>query len=186
MGTNKQRLCGKGRGMREFQEIYETYNQHIFRYLLKITDCNRDLAEELTQETFFQVYLSLPRYRGESGMLTWICSIAKHVCYKHYKKNPRTVSLDINAPQILEIASLKPQPLEVVEQREISAFIIEKIMRMKQKYRDVLIYRLFFELSYQEIGELMRVKENSAKVLFFRAKEQVRKEVARVYDKDRE
>ena len=54
----------------------------IYHFLLKLTNFNEDLADELTQETFFQVYFSLPKYRGRSSIGTWICAIAKNVCYR--------------------------------------------------------------------------------------------------------
>ncbi len=63
--------------MQEFQELYEKYSRYVYHFLLKLTNSNADLADELTQETFFQVYLSLPKYKGDSGILTWICGIAK-------------------------------------------------------------------------------------------------------------
>ena len=80
--------------MQEFQELYEKYSQYVYHFMLKLTNSNPDLADELTQETFFQVYLSLPKYKGDYSILTWICGIAKNVCSRHYKKNPITVEFE--------------------------------------------------------------------------------------------
>ncbi len=39
--------------MQEFQELYEKYSQYVYHFMLKLTNSNPDLADELTQETFF-------------------------------------------------------------------------------------------------------------------------------------
>ncbi len=73
----------------DFTQLYETYYRDILYFLLKWSHGDYSLAEELTQETFFQVFLSLHRYRGECSMKTWICQIAKNVSYKFFPKEQR-------------------------------------------------------------------------------------------------
>lgn len=141
--------------MQEFQELYLKYNQTIYKLLLKLTNFNYDLADELTQETFFQVYLSLSRYKGDSSLLTWICAIARNVCYKYYKKNP--ITLDLEEAGIMHCETLEA----VIERKELLRGIIKAVMELKQKYRDVLIYRLFFEMSFKQIAALLNISENS-------------------------
>lgn len=155
--------------MKDFQKLYEEYNQIIYKFLLKLTNFNSDLADELTQETFFQVYLSLHKYKGNSSIVTWICSIAKNVCYKYYKKNPIMLN-------ILEIEEVKNISLEeALEQKELFNGIIKEIINLKKKYKDVLTYRFFFGMSFKEIALVMGISENSAKVIFHRGKNIVRK-----------
>ena len=52
---------------------------------------NESVSEELTQETFFQAYLSIHRFKGESDVFTWLASIAKHVYFKYMKKQKMSV-----------------------------------------------------------------------------------------------
>lgn len=80
--------------MKDFQELYKKYNQEIFHYLLRWTNGRQDLAEELVQETFYQVYISLARFRGNSSLRTWIYQIAKNVACRYYEKNPIWKSLE--------------------------------------------------------------------------------------------
>lgn len=169
--------------MQEFQKLYTDYNRVIFRYLLKMTDYNADLAEELTQETFYQVYLSLPSYQGRAGIVTWICSIAKHVCCRYFRKNKRLAEFYKVRQESEEPLSQEPSAQERIEQKELVAETVNEIMRLKKKYRDVLIYRLIFEMTFREIAEIMNIQENSAKVLFHRGKEMVR---SRMEEQDRE
>ncbi|MGL6200925.1 MAG: RNA polymerase sigma factor [Lachnospiraceae bacterium] len=158
--------------MQEFQELYQEYNRIIYKFLLKLTHYNEDLADELTQETFFQVYLSLPRYKGKSKMITWICSIAKNVCYRYYYKNPIAFHLDA----VDEIPGSDQEDLQsLVEQKETLRRVLSEIMALKKKYRDIIIYRLVFEMPFAEIAAIKGITENSAKVIFHRGKDMVRK-----------
>ena len=63
-----------------FEALYEAYFPRIYAFLLKLTE-DRDLAEELTQETFYQAFVSFHRFRGESDVFTWLASIGKHTYY---------------------------------------------------------------------------------------------------------
>jgi len=168
--------------MQDFQVLYENYNQVIFRFLLRLTNYNADIADELTQETFFQVYISLPGYKGKSSIITWICSIAKNVSYKYYHKNPIVLQLDKLETQPNAVHAAEQGVQDVIEHKEILTFTLNGIMNLKPKYRDVLIYRLFFDMPFAEIAAVMKIKENSAKVIFHRGKEMVRKEVEGIYD----
>ncbi len=168
----------------EFQQLYGSYYSDIFRFLLKWTDGNETLAEELTQETFFQVFLSLHRYRGDCKIKTWICQIAKNVSYKYFEKHPQNVNLEEllngNGASLQEKISLNNKVLstpsieeDLIHQEDLLR-LRKAIKSLKKKYRNVIIYRTYFELSFQEIGEIMKISPNSAKVLYHRGKEKLR------------
>ena len=75
--------------MESIQKVYETYEKFIFRYLYGLT-LNFHIAEELTQETFFQVVKSFHKFRGDSHVSTWVYKIARNVynqyCLKRLKQ----------------------------------------------------------------------------------------------------
>lgn len=65
------------------EEIYQKYAQTVYKYLLsKIR--NADLAEELTQETFYQAVRSIERFDGSCKISTWLCAIAKNQLLAYY------------------------------------------------------------------------------------------------------
>ncbi|ARJ39285.1 hypothetical protein SporoP8_10630 [Sporosarcina ureae] len=66
-------------------EVYKSYANEVKAFLLCLTS-NVDLAEELTQETFYQAVKSIERYNGECKMSVWLCQIAKHSYYDHLKR----------------------------------------------------------------------------------------------------
>ena len=63
--------------MQPMEEIYQEYARTVFKYLLSKTH-DEDLAEELTQETFYQALKSIDRFDESCKISTWLCAIAKN------------------------------------------------------------------------------------------------------------
>lgn len=68
--------------MQPMDEIYQEYARTVYKYLLSKT-CNEDLAEELTQETFYQAVRSIDRFDESCKISTWLCAIAKNQLFSY-------------------------------------------------------------------------------------------------------
>lgn len=161
--------------MEEFEELYKKYSHDIYRYHLKMVNYRADLAEELTQETFYQAFLSLHKYRGECAIKTWLCSIAKNTCFSYFKKNPICDSMEERVGNGMEQRNEEASMEDVMICKEDYQHLLQLIRTLDQKYRDVLTYRIFYEMSFADIAKTMKISENSAKVLFHRGKEMIRR-----------
>lgn len=158
---------------KEFEEIYREYFPRVFAFLFKLTQ-NQDLSEELTQETFYQAFVSFYRFRGDSDVFTWLASIAKHTYYRHLRKSKHTLST-ISMDQLAEIYYDEESGLleERIEQQQILDKTKEAMSQLPKKYQDVMLLRVYAELSYTEIGNVLHISENSARVIYFRAKKMI-------------
>ena len=74
---------------KKMEEIYQKYAQTVYKYLMSMTQ-DSQLAEELTQETFYQAVKSIGRYDSSCSISTWLCAIAKHQLSAWRRKNPQT------------------------------------------------------------------------------------------------
>lgn len=160
----------------DFASIYDAYYQDVYLYLMKLTNGRKDLAEELTQETFYQVFISIHRFKGDSKIKTWITEIAKHTCFNYFKKNRIMDNIEDSDWERSSSSQMKPVEaylLKAEQQEELRSAILS----LEKKYRDVVLYRVYYELSFQKVGQLLRISENSAKVLFFRAKTMIKKKM---------
>ena len=61
----------------DFEQIYKQSVQKVYYFLLRLSG-DENLAEELTEETFYQAFLHIDRFKGECEIDTWLCQIAKH------------------------------------------------------------------------------------------------------------
>lgn len=154
--------------MQSLEEIYKMYSRKVFLFLLSKTN-NEHLAEELTQETFFQAVQCIDRFTGNSSILTWLCGIAKNVWLKYQRKYQETLSLE---GYNLEIEDKKERNIRW-EQKEILRLIHD----MNEPIREVMYLRLISNLSFAEIGEIIGKTENWARVTFFRGKQKIVKEI---------
>ncbi len=150
------------------EEIYEMYSRKVFLFLLSKTD-NEHLAEELTQETFFQAVQSIDRFKGNSSVLTWLCGIAKNVWVKYLRKHQEILSMEDDIPEIED----KKEINVLWEQKEI----LQLIHDMNEPMREVMYLRLVSNLSFSEIGEIIGRTENWTRVTFFRGKQKIVKEI---------
>ena len=80
--------------MSEFEDLYNLYYKDVFYYVLKLTDYQEYIAEEVTQESFYQAFTSLTRFRGECSVKSWLCQIAKNTYYKYLRTHAKETYLD--------------------------------------------------------------------------------------------
>ena len=149
------------------EEIYKMYSRKVFLFLLSKTN-NEDIAEELTQETFFQAVQCIDKFKGNSSILTWLCGIAKNVWLKDLRKRQKTVSIEDNIPEITNKEHMDVQ----WEQKEI----LQLIHGMDEPVREVMYLRLISNLTFAEIGEIIGKTENWTRVTFYRGKQTIVKE----------
>lgn len=155
--------------MQAMDEIYQRYAVTVYKFLLSKTG-SEDLSEELTQETFYQAVKSIGRYDESCSVSTWLCAIAKNQLSAYYRKHPKTEALEEN---IRTVSSAEESVIEA----ENRVRLLRKLHSCPEPYREVLYLRIFGDLSFREIGEIMAFSENRARVTFYRGKEKLRKEL---------
>ena len=163
--------------MSEFEELYNLYYKDVYYFVLKLADYRDHIAEEVTQESFYQAFISLPRFRGECSMKSWLCQIAKNTYYKYLKTHAKETYLEEDLHQEQE----KETVSTVVEKKQVTLHIRRVIADLDERSRRIVEYRLFEEKSYKEIGELVGIREATAKVLFSRAKVKIRERLKEEY-----
>ncbi|MFT9815979.1 RNA polymerase sigma factor [Lysinibacillus sp. NPDC056185] len=157
--------------MEDLSEIYKSYADEVKRFLICLTT-NVDLAEELTQETFYQAVKSIDRYNGECKMSVWLCQIAKHTYYNHLKKEKRYSHSSVE--QMMEMGLDVPSNSELPDvglaNRTTFISLHREIHQLKEPYREIFLLRTSINLSFKEIGEIFDKSENWARVTYYRAK----------------
>ena len=184
------------------EEVYRRHAQTVYRYLLSRTG-NSDIAEELTQETFYQAVKNANKFNGSCTVVTWLCAIAKNKLYEHMRKKNRELLIDDaeSAPVNSQItkagrsekriisndSAARLQDAQTVTSAEAEIISSEnriELMRALQQLdpgmREVIYMRLFGELSFREIGEVLGRSENWARVNYYRGKERLKKNISEV------
>ena len=150
----------------EFEKIYNTYFNDVFRYIRKLSN-NEHIAEEITADTFFKAMHSIDSFRGDCDIRVWLCQIAKNSYLTYLKKSGKVDNID--DIELLNIAD----PSETVEEKLVKseeAMQIQKILHdIPEPYKEVFMWRVFAELSFKQIGQIFNKSENWACVTYHRA-----------------
>ena len=159
--------------MQNIEEIYQEYSITVYKYLFCLTQ-NRDISEELTQETFAIAVEDIKKFRGECKLSVWLCQIAKHLWYKELKKRKKNanVSFEEVNDTILYDESLE----EIICEKEEKLKLFKDMQKLDEKSREVMYLRMVGNLSYEEIGEILGKTANWSRVTFYRAKQKIREE----------
>lgn len=153
--------------MTEFESIYRDYFRDVELYLRAV--CKDELlAEELTEQVFFQALKALPTFRGDCDIRTWLCAMGRNCYLSHLRKAKQTEN--INELQI-------PDPRKSIEDciaDKQQAMIIHRVLHdLPEPYKEVFSLRVFGQLSFQNIGGLFGRTANWACVTYHRARQKI-------------
>jgi RNA polymerase sigma-70 factor (ECF subfamily) len=153
------------------EEMYDRYSGMVKAYLTRLSGSS-ELAEELTQETFYQAVRSIDRYDGTSRISTWLCGIARNVLLTHLRKNLNT-PLPLEEQIELAVASAE----DVVIRKTDLQTLLEKIKSLPEDSREILQLRIIGGLHFREIGEILGHTETWSRVNYYRIKQTIAKEL---------
>ena len=120
--------------MHSVEELYRTYEKPIFRYFYGLTTSYHN-AEELTQETFLQVVRSMPYFKGNAQVTTWLYKVARNV-FTMWRRKQDNHSLSLDCQEI-EIPDHQ-EPAVISEQKEKLNLLLRTLRQLPENYREVL------------------------------------------------
>lgn len=156
----------------EFEKIYSTYFNDVFRYIRKLSD-DEHIAEEITSETFFKAMRSIDSFRGECDLRVWLCQIAKNSYYSYIKKSGRLTSID--DVEILAITDPGAFIDEQIADHDEAMQLSRLLHDIAEPYKEVFMWRVFADLSFKQIGQIFNKSDNWACVVYHRARNMLKK-----------
>ena len=155
--------------MLNIEKIYEEYFNAIDKYLFCLTH-NKDISEELTQETFYKAVKKIDTYNGDCEIFVWLCQIAKNLWYDKCRKNKRVSNL---SDDILLNLKEKDTTEDIIIFHEEKLELYKRMQYLDEKSKEVVYLRITGELSFKEIGKILKKTESWARVTFYRAKQKL-------------
>lgn len=153
------------------EELYEKHGPYLYKYLLRLSG-DPDLSEDLVQESFYQIIKSIDRYDASCHITTWMCQIAKHMYLREVtkrKKRPLSIVVDDDRPDKTDIE-------RAYISREQADEIMNIINRLPEEERVLVSLRLFDDMAFKTIGQILGKSENWTRVTFFRIKKKIRRD----------
>ncbi|MDH5657218.1 MAG: RNA polymerase sigma factor [Spirochaetia bacterium] len=154
-----------------YYDLVSDYRERLFRKACSIVG-DVDEAEDLLQEALVSAYLAIHSFRGESGIYTWLYRIVVNRCRDFLRSSGnRAIPMDPLDPFSLVVKDFRPGIEKNHEHSEEASYLMDKINSLNGKYKKILLLRYYDELSYQEIGELMKMNIGTVKSRLFKARE---------------
>lgn len=167
-----------------FDRFVDSYSGDVFSLLYRLTE-NADDAAELTQETFLNAFRSIGRFRGESGLKTWLFRIAVNESRNRFRwwkrrKRERTISLDAvigDSEMTLSdvIADRGSSPEDEVLSRERRAALNSALLDLPISFREAVVLVDIEGLSYEETALALDVGIGTVKSRISRGREELRR-----------
>ena len=170
-----------------YRELLDRYQRPVFSLVYRMVR-DRELAEDLTQETFVKVFNHLDRFNPKYKFSSWIFKIASNLAIDTLRKRePNTVSLDGSrhaqtADEIessrITVESKDENPEEFLEAKELGQEIERAISKLRPEYRTAILLRHVEGRAYEEIAEIMSLPLGTVKTFIHRARGELRETLA--------
>jgi len=166
-----------------YRELVRRYERPVFSLIYRMVR-DRELAEDLTQETFIKALNALASYRPEFKFSSWIFKIANNAAIDQLRRREiDTLSLDgsptAETPDAVEATALQvgskgESPLDEMEAREIGTAIEVAVGKLRPEYRACILLRHVEGLAYEEISEQLNLPLGTVKTYIHRARNELR------------
>ena len=164
----------------DIEKLYREYFTPVYRYTLSLVH-DPDMAEEITQETFFRALKKINDYRGEASLKVWLCQIARNLSFDSLKRQSKITALtkhDDDESNDYELPAGSESDPEEQLLRKQTAMKIHRILHdLKEPYKEVFQLRTFGDLSFADIGELFGKSESWARVTYYRSRMMIKEEL---------
>jgi RNA polymerase sigma-70 factor (ECF subfamily) len=157
---------------RGFEPLYSKYYEQILRYIYQRID-DKDTAYDITSQVFLKALNNIHKYEYRGvPFASWLYRIAKSELYQsfRYKKARRTVNVDTT--HLANVMEEIEEPVGGEIERKI---LLQLIGQLKEDEVQMVEMRFFEKRSFKEIGEILEITENNAKVKSHRIVQKMKK-----------
>lgn len=148
-----------------FETLHTSYHPMVLQMCTGFMKGDKELAADLSQDVFINVWNALPNFRSESSHKTWIYRIAVNTCLQHIRKSKHKTKVPIeHASAVVETAH---------DHHEQANELMNAIGQLENIDR-LIIVMVLDELEYEEIARVMGISENNLRVKIHRIKQKLK------------
>jgi len=163
--------CQNG-DMEAFGQIYERYERAVYRYAYHMLG-DPDDADDVKQDAFVKAYRTLPGFRGDCSLLTWLLKVTGNLCRDRHKTRLRRGEVAL-LPEIQgnlpDPGSRGIDPAHLLERKDLHATLYRVLAGLPATQRELIVLRDIQGLSYLEIADVLGCSVASVKLRLFRAR----------------
>ncbi len=131
----------------DFETVYRLYFRDVYAFIRSLS-AREDVAEEITQETFFKALKNINRFDGTKDIRAWLFTIARNTFYSWHRRQKFHADGEMDENQ----TAAEQRLAQRLADRESAMRIHHFLHQMKEPYKEVFSLRVFGELSFEQIG----------------------------------
>jgi RNA polymerase sigma-70 factor, ECF subfamily len=162
----------QARDPRAIDELILRYQESLRRYLVRLTG-NRELSEDLFQETWIRVLAYGWQFKGTSQFSTWLFAIARNLVFDLRRRRSWTKSLggitECGTQRPLELPSNEKTPFDYCAGTEHARLLGEALLTLQPRHREIVEFRFHRDMSLGEIAQTTGASISSVKAMLYRA-----------------
>lgn len=169
-----------------FEALVSRYKRRLYSTIYRMTR-NHQATDELLQETFLKLYVSIDKYNDSFPFFPWLNRIAINNAINFFKKEQKRYG-DRSLEEEVEERNLQPadgrnffDPETAFVNKERDGKILEALQQLSPPYRMVLALRVFEDLSYKEIADMLELEIGTVMSRLNRARGQVREALGKYF-----
>ncbi len=153
----------------DIEKIYNENFMIVYKFLICLTH-NKEISEDLTQETFYKAIMNVDKFKGNCKMSVWLCEIAKNLWLNELKKQKKITFTDVDTIEIYNQYTID----EEIENKKNLEKLNKKIAKLDKDIQKVVYLKLYGDMTFKEIGNILGKSEVWARVNFYRAKQKIK------------
>jgi RNA polymerase sigma-70 factor (ECF subfamily) len=157
-----------------FGKLIDAYQTPVFNLAYRMLS-NADEAEQAAQEAFIRAWTRLDSYNPQHKFSTWLLSITSNYCIDLIRKRRKQLlSIDGPLPPHPALTSEQSKgPEAQAVQGEEQEVVQALLQSLPEEYREAVVLRYWYDMSYDEIAEVMKTTVSAIKSRLFRARRQL-------------
>ena len=160
-----------------FRLIFERYSRPVIGFIYDMVS-DRELAEELAQETFVRAFRGIHGMNPETKLSTWLFGIARNVARESLRARVRANrQIDLEDESVMDLSDNKPVPVDRLLSKELNELIRRALAALDEDKRLVFTLKVFHQCSYEEIAEITGFSIAKLKTDLHRARTEMRRRI---------
>jgi len=160
--------------------IYTEHHRHVLRICRRFFRHSED-AEDAAAEVFLKLHRVLGTKDEALPFRPWVSQVACRHCIDKLRRRKRELQSCVGATDLTELPdNSTPSPLSQILRREENRQVREQLIRLPEKYKVPLFLRYYKRMTYSEIAHTLNRGLPAVKIMIFRAKERLRRNLRRL------
>lgn len=170
-----------------FERLMRRYNRRLYRLARAVLKDSAE-ADDVLQDAYLSAYRSLPQFRGDAALSTWLSRLVLNECSGrlrryHRRQNVIPMVSSTNRPEVDAVAAQESElPEQATGRAQLRDLLEHKLDELPETFRLVFVMRSVEELSVQDTAQILGIPEDTVRSRHFRARTLLRESLAQDID----